>query len=117
MIIAGVLPCWTNTTATGIIEHQNFGPCPRAGSHLEETYTQEEIETEYILDSLYAKLQQQPSMDMQNVLANSVLEFIWRIADHSIRYTMDAYQRKLSLFQVPQAQQSSFNDFMWALLH
>ena len=66
-------------------------------------YTQEEIEVEYILDSLYAELQQQPSTDVQNVLANSVLEFIWRIADCSIRYTMDAYWRKLSLFQVPQA--------------
>ena len=53
---------------------------------------------------------------MQNVLANSVLGFIWRIVDHSTRYTTDAYQRKLSLFQVPQAQQSSFDDFVWALL-
>ena len=79
-------------------------------------YTQEEVEVEYILDSLYAQLQQQPSMDMQNVLANSVLEFIWRIADHSIHYTMDAYRRKLLLFQVPQAQQSSFDDFIWVLL-
>ena len=79
-------------------------------------YTQEEVEVEYILDSLYAELQQVPMMDMQNVLANSVLEFIWRIADHSIRYTTDAYWRKLLLFQVPQAQQSSFDDFMWALL-
>ena len=98
------------------LECQNFGPCPRPSTRLEETYTQEEVEVEYILDSLYAELQQQPSTDVQNVLANSVLEFIWRIADHSLRYTTDAYRRKLSLFQVPQARQSSFDDFMWALL-
>ena len=98
------------------LECQNFGPCPRPGTCLEEAYTQEEVEVEYILDSLYAELWQQPSTDVQNVLANSVLEFIWRIADHSIHYTTDAYQRKLSLFQVPQARQSNFNDFVWALL-
>ena len=85
------------------LECRNFGPCRRASSCLKETYTWEEIEVKYILDSLYAELQQQPSTDMQNVLANSILEFIWRIADHSIRCTMDAYQRKLSLFQIPQA--------------
>ena len=56
------------------LERWNFRPCPRAGSHLEETYTREEIEVEYILDSLYAELQQQPSTDVQNVLANSILE-------------------------------------------
>ena len=98
------------------LECQNFGPCPRDGTCLEETYTREEVEVEYILDSLYAELQQQLSMDVQNILANSVLEFIWRIADRSIHYTMDAYRRKLLLFQVPQAQQSSFDDFVWALL-
>ena len=96
------------------LECWNFGPHPRPGTHLEET--QEEVEVKYILDSLYAELQQQPSMDVQNILANSILEFIWRIADRSMRYTTDAYQRKLSLFQVPQAQQSSFDDFVWALL-
>ena len=91
------------------LERRSFGPCPRSGIRLEEMYTQEEVKIEYILDSLYTELRQ------QNVLANSVLEFIWRIADRSIHYTTDAY-RKLSLFQVPQAQQSSFDDFMWALL-
>ena len=74
------------------LERWNFGPCLRAGSHLKEMYTQEEVE--YILDSLYTELQQQPSTDVQNVLANSVLEFIWRIADRSIWYTTDTYRRK-----------------------
>ena len=98
------------------LERQNFRPHPRPGTRLEEAYTREEVEVEYILDSLYAELWQQPSTDVQNVLANSVLEFIWRIADCSICYTTDTYRRKLSLFQVPQAQQSSFDDFVWALL-
>ena len=88
----------------------------RNSSNLEETFTREEVEVKYILDSLYAKLQLQPSTDIQNVLANSILEFIWKIADRSIRYTTDAYQRKLQLFEVPQAQQSSFDDFVWAFL-
>ena len=66
-------------------------------------YTREEVEVEYILNSLYAELQQQPSTDIQNVLANSVLEFIWKIANHGIWYTTDAYQRKLQPFEVPQA--------------
>ena len=76
----------------------------------------EEVKVKYILYSLYAELQVQPSTDIQNVLANSVLEFIWKIADHSIRYTTDAYQRKLQLFKVPKAQQSSFDDFVWTFL-
>ena len=48
----------------------------RASSHLKETYTREEVEVEYILNSLYTKLQQQALTDVQNVLANSILEFI-----------------------------------------
>ena len=63
----------------------------------------EEVKVDYILDSLYAELQWQLLTDIQNVLANSILEFIWKIADHSIRYTTDAYWRKLQLFKVPQA--------------
>ena len=98
------------------LECRNFGPHPRTGIRLKETYTREEVEVEYILYSLYAELRQQPSTDVQNVLTNSVLEFIWRIVDHSIHYTTNAYWRKLLLFQVPQARQSSFDDFVWALL-
>ena len=98
------------------LKSQNIRPCSRASSHLKEMYTQEEVKVKYILNSLYAELQQQPLTDVQNVLANSILEFIWKIADHSIWYTSDVYQRKLQLFEVPQAQQSTFDDFAWALL-
>ena len=50
------------------LECQSFGPCPRTGTCLKEMYTWEEVEVEYILDSLYAELQQQLSMDVQNIL-------------------------------------------------
>ena len=66
-------------------------------------YMEEEVEVEYILDFLYAELQIQPSTDVQDVLANNVLEFIWKIANHSIRYTTETYQKKLQLFKVPKA--------------
>ena len=79
-------------------------------------FTREEIKVEYILDSLYTELQVQLSTDVQKVLSNSILEFIWKIVDCSIRYTTDAFQRKLQLFMIPQARQSSFDDFVWALL-
>ena len=38
------------------LERWNFGPRPRTGIRLEETYTREEVKVEYILDSLYAEL-------------------------------------------------------------
>ena len=63
----------------------------------------EEVEVEYILNCLCARLQIQPLTDVQDVLANSVLEFIWKIANHSIWYTTEMYQKKLQLFKVPQA--------------
>ena len=88
----------------------------RNGLDLEETYTREEIEVEYILDCLYAKLQVQLSTDLQNVLANSILEFIWKIADCSSLYTTEMYRRKLQLFGVLQSRQPSFDNFVWAFL-
>ena len=57
--------------------------------------TREEIEVEYILDCLYAELKVQSLPDVQDVLANSVLEFIWKIGDHSDQYTC---RKKLQLF-------------------
>ena len=79
-------------------------------------YMREEVELEYILDCLYPKLQIQLSTNVQNVQANSIFEFIWKIADCSIWYTTEMYRRKLRLFTVQQAQQSSFNDFVWTFL-
>ena len=43
----------------------------------------EEIEVKYILNYLYAKLQVKLLTDVQDVLANSVLEFIWKIGNCS----------------------------------
>ena len=64
-----------------------------------DTYTREEIKVEYILDCLYAELKVQSLPDIQDVLANSVLEFIWKIGNRSNLYTTETY-RKLQLFGV-----------------
>ena len=62
-------------------------------------YTREEIETEYILDCLYAELQAQNEPYIQDVLMMSVLEFIWKIAHRSEAYTTEVHRRKLEMFQ------------------
>ena len=50
--------------------------------------------------------------DIQDVLALSVLEFLWKIGNHSDAYTTEAYQKKLQLYKGLQSQQSGFNDFV-----
>ena len=61
-------------------------------------YTREEIKTEYILDCLYVEIQVQGEPDIQDTLASSVLEFIWKIRNRSEPYTTEAYRRKLEMF-------------------
>ena len=77
-----------------------------------DNYTREEIETKYILDCLHAELQVQTTPDVQDVLATSILEFLWKIGNHSDAYTTEAYQKKLQLYRSLQSQQSGFNDFV-----
>ena len=88
----------------------------RNGLNLIDNYMREDIEVEYILDCYYTELQVQSSPDIQNVLANSVLEFIWKIGDRSSLYITETYRKKLQLFRAFQSQQSSFDDFVWAFL-
>ena len=76
----------------------------------------EEIEVKYILNCLYAELQVQSSPDIQDVLANSILEFIWKIGNCLDLYTTETYRKKLQLFGGLQSQQSSFDDFVQAFL-
>ena len=77
-----------------------------------DNYTREEIKTEYILNCLYAELQVQTTSDIQDVLATSMLEFLWKIGNCSDAYTTEAYWKKLQLYRGLQSQQSSFNDFV-----
>ena len=70
-------------------------------------YTREEIKTEYILNCLYTELP-----DIQDVLASSVLEFIWKIGNRSDAYTTKAYRKKLQLFQGLQSEHPGFGDFV-----
>ena len=75
-------------------------------------YTREEIETEYILDCLYAELQAQNEPYIQDVLTTSVLEFISKIAHRSEAYTTEAYRRKLDMFQGLEDDQPAFSDII-----
>ena len=76
-----------------------------------DNYTQEEIKTKYILDCLYAELQVQTTPDIQDALALSVLEFLWKIGNCSDAYTTEAYRKKLQLYRGLHSQQSGFNDY------
>ena len=68
-----------------------------------DTYTREEIKVQYILDCLYAELKVQSLPDVQDVLANSVLEFIWKIGDCSDLYATETCGKELQLFGVLQS--------------
>ena len=54
-------------------------------------YTPEEIETEYILEFLCAELQVQTTPNVQDALALSILEVLWKIGNHSDAYNTKAY--------------------------
>ena len=77
-----------------------------------DNYTREEIKTEYILNCLYAELQVQTKPDIQDALASSILEFLWKIGNCSDANTTEAYWRTLQLYKGLQSQQSGFNDFV-----
>ena len=80
--------------------------------NLLNNYSREEIETEYILDCLYAELQVQNVPDVQDVLTSSMLEFTWKIGNRSDAYTTEAYRKKLQLFQGLQSEHPGFGDFV-----
>ena len=70
MTVAGVLPYWTNTTAIDVTAFDLLMPTSHIRRMMrgQETVsifsiTIEEIETEYILDCLYAELQVQTTPD------------------------------------------------------
>ena len=85
------------------LQHQNSDAQLRNCFDLIDMYTKEEIKVKYILDCLYAELKVQSLPDVQDVLANSVLEFIWKIGDCSDKYTTETYRKKLQLFGVLQS--------------
>ena len=58
----------------------------------------------------------QSAPDIQDALATSILEFIWKMGNHSDLYTTEAYRKKLQLFGGLQSQWSSFDDFIQAFL-
>ena len=123
MTVTGVLPCWTsimviNATESVLLmlnsQHWNNNAWSRNCLDLIDTYAREEIKVEYILDCLFAELKVQGLPDAQNILANSMLEFIWKISDHSGLYTTETYKKKLQMFGTLQSRCPSFDDFIWA---
>ena len=79
-------------------------------------FTREEIEVEFILNCLFAESQIQNIPDALNIMANSVLKFIWKIGEQSVFYTNVCYQQKLRVYDGLQNQESSFDNFIWAFL-
>ena len=95
MVITGALPCSINTTDTGDrirFAHEELrrrNSDVRAGRRLDlvDLYTREEIKVEYFLDCFYAECRIQRTPDAHDILANSILEFIWKIAGRSMDCT------------------------------
>ena len=88
----------------------------RAGRQLDlvDLYSRKEIEVEYILDCFCAECKIQQTPDAHNILANSVLEFIWKIAGRSTDYTTLNFRNKLRKYSGLRRRTSSFDDFIWA---
>ena len=81
---------------------------------LVDLYTREEIEVEYVLDCFYAEYHIQRTPDAYNILANSILKFIWKIAGRSMDYTTLNFWNKLKKYGGLWHRTSCFNDFIWA---
>ena len=103
MTVTGVLPCWTSTMVIDSIKYTLLMMNCDARMMMFDLgiiliSLREEIEVEFILDCLYAKNKTQKTTDALNIMANSVLEFIWKIGDQSTLYTTDSYQQKLKMY-------------------
>ena len=80
---------------------------------LVDLYTREEIEVEYVLDCFYAKCCIQRTSNAHNILANSILKFIWKIAGRSTEYTTLNFWNKLKKYGGLQCKTSCFDNFIW----
>ena len=109
--------CYQIHSAHEELQHQNDDI--RSGScfNLVDSFTREEIEVEFILNCLFAESQIQNTPDALNIMANSVLEFIWKIGERSAFYTTVHYRQKLRVYSGLRSKESSFNDFIWAFLN
>ena len=109
--------CYRIDFAHEELQHQNDDV--RSGSHFDlvNTFTREETEVEFILDCLFTESQIQRTPDALNIMANSVLKFIWKIGEQSVYYTTVCYQQKLKVYGSLRSKESSFNDFIWAFLN
>ena len=54
--------------------------------------------------------------NVQNTLASSILEFLWKIGNCSEAYTIEAYREKLQLYKGLQSQRPGFNNFVQGFL-
>ena len=108
--------CYQIHFAYAELQHQNDDVS--SGNHFDliDSFTREEIEVEFILDCLFTESQIQKTMDALNIMANSVLEFIWKIGEWSVLYTTVHYWQKLKVYGGLQNEESSFDNFIWAFL-
>ena len=125
MTVTGVSPCSTSIVVINAIEYTLLMKSSDIESmtfdlescfNLVNTFTREEIEVKFILNCLFAESQIQRTPDALNIMANSVLKFIWKIGEQSVYYTTVHYQQKLKVYGCLQSKESSFDDFIWAFL-
>ena len=86
MILIGVWLLSTNTMGIKttdfilLVAKRNADVISRERKDLVDSYTQEEIKVEFILDCLFAKSKNQRSTEAHNIMAMSDLEFISQIS-------------------------------------
>ena len=84
--------CYGICFAHAELKHHNDDAWSGNYHDLVNMYTREGIEVEYILNCLFTESKVQKTLKAQNMLANSILEFIRKISDWSNLYTTEMYR-------------------------
>ena len=90
------------------LKKQHADVISRGRKDLVDSYTQEEIEVEFILNCLFAKSKNHGSTEAHNIMAMSVLEFISKISGQSDLYTTPVFRDRLGWIQT---QTTAFDEF------
>ena len=123
MTVTGVSPCLTSTMVIDTIEYAllmkssdiEMMTFDLGVTSIWSTHLLEKRQVEFILNCLFAESQIQKTPDALNIMANSVLEFIWKIGEQSV-YSTIHYRQKLKVYGSLRSKESSFDDFIWAFL-
>ena len=103
MVLVGVWPLLTNTMgiettdcfAGEELKRQNADVISRGRNNFIDSYTREEIEDEFILNYLHAESKNQRTTEADNIMATSVLEFIFKIPGQNDMYTTLVFRSRL----------------------